>query len=207
MSASRILPNKFQILVFLGSLALVALLGAASYWIGWQISFAIFYLLPIFLCVHLVGRWAGLVLSVAASVMWVALELTSNPIPVFQRQADEGDAIRLVLASSTRPQRIEIGYLPIITYWNGLALGGFFVIFTLLLSSMEAALEREKRINQNLETLMTLAPFEAKGVAYPPEEDSGEIEQAAIQGAEKGSKEEPGPVKIPGGDEVKREQS
>jgi hypothetical protein len=146
MKASRGTPFLTQVLVLLASLAIVALLGGASYRLGWQISLAIFYLVPIFLCVHHIGRWAGLVVSVLACATWLTLELNVNPL------------------YAQRNPRHELFHVhPIIAIWNGLALGGFFVIFTLLLDSIESALHREKRINQNLENLLTLAPFEETG--------------------------------------------
>jgi hypothetical protein len=138
MKLASILPTKLQILLLLGAVILVALLGLASLYATWQFSFAIFYLLPIFMAVHFVGKWSGLLLSVFAGMTWLAVELQSNDVSE-----------------------------PLAIYWNGWALTGVFVIFSLLLASVEAALDKQKGITRNLEELLTLAPYDQEGWEMP----------------------------------------
>lgn len=135
MKQADILPSPKQFLIILASLALVVLLGLANYLLTWEISFAIFYLLPIFLCVHNVGRMSGIIVSLAAGATWFTVEAVSAP---------------------------HYSH-PIFGYWNGTALLGVFLIFTLLMASVEESLKREKSINKTLESLLTLAPSDQQG--------------------------------------------
>jgi hypothetical protein len=153
MKWTKNLPDKTQILVLIGALALVTLLGLANFWIGWEYSFGFFYLLPIFIGVHYVGKWAGLFLAVLSGITWLAMELHSNP-----------------LANTELPSA-----RPDVCYWNGMALLGFFVIFALLMASVETALQKEKGISRNLETLLTLAPYDQQG--WDVHADSSEASQ------------------------------
>lgn len=142
-------------LALIASLILVALVAAAEYY-GRPISFSIFYLLAIFFCVHNVGRWPGIVLAVVCGATWLVMELNFNPI-----YSDRGHSVN----------RVD----PMIGYWNGFALTGVFVIFAVLVASLESALQREKRINQNLETLLTLSPSDSRGwLAEPTPSPSAE---------------------------------
>lgn len=120
-------------LAFVGSLVMVALLGLAVYFAGWEYSLSIFFLLPIFLCVHYAGKWPGVVMALVSGATLLVLDLFVSGHPYTHQ---------------------------IIGYWNGVALVGFFLIFTVLMASVEEALHREKGINRNLESLLTLAPYD-----------------------------------------------
>lgn len=129
------------------SLILVALVAAAEYY-GRPISFTIFYLLPIFIAVHNVGRIPGLIVAGLSGACAVYIDLTLNPVYALNEN--------------------HVLYVhQIVGVWNGLALTSMFVIFALLVSSVEAALKREKRINQNLESLLTLSPADSRGWLAP----------------------------------------
>jgi hypothetical protein len=145
MKSARILLNKNEWLVLVACLAMVAALGATNYWIGWEYSFSVFYLLPIFICIHYIGRLSGLFVSVIAGSMWLFLDLYTNH---YHRHYSD----------------VLVGY------WNGLALLGFLVIFSMLMSSVEEALVRQKGISRNLESLLTLAPYDEVGWDMSSEE-------------------------------------
>jgi thiamine transporter ThiT len=139
MSVAKMLPNKMQCLILMGCLALAAGVGLANSWMGWQISCAIFYLLPIYIAVSHVGRWSGIFLAVLCGLTWMAVDTEH-----IDRYAD-----------------------PWVCYWNGLAMLGFFTIFAMSIASLESALQREKSINSNLQALLTLAPYEQQGWQLP----------------------------------------
>ncbi len=105
------------LLVFIG-LSLVMLLGAADFLTGPDLSFLIFYLIPVFLITWFVGGTAGALISVISAVVWFLED---------------------VLARSS--------YIhPLIPYWNAAVKLGFFLILTYLLSKMKNGLEREKAL-------------------------------------------------------------
>ena len=132
-----------KVLAFLASLILVALVAAAEYY-GRPISFTIFYLLPIFIAVHNVGRVPGIIIAGVSGACAVYIDLTYNP---------------LYALNEIHPLFIH----ELVGMWNGLALTSMFIIFAVLISSVESALKREKRINQNLESLLTLSPADSRG--------------------------------------------
>jgi hypothetical protein len=150
MSLAKAIPSKTQWLILLGCVALTAVVAAGNFWVGWQISFTIFYLLPIYIAVANVGRWSGLLLAVASGIIWLI-----NDLRFAQRFEMPGDP--------------NYGYW--VCCWNGLALLGFFVIFALAIASLESALEREKSINRNLQSLLTLAPYDQGGWQLPSDDN------------------------------------
>ena len=102
------------------SLFLVGVIGAADYLTGSEIAFSIFYLIPISLVTWHVGRRAGLPISFISALIWLISDRAAAP-------------------HSTNM---------IIGYWNGLVRFGFFIIQTLLLSSLKKTLEHEKKLSR-----------------------------------------------------------
>jgi diguanylate cyclase (GGDEF)-like protein len=82
---------------------------------GHELSFSLFYLIPIVLVTWFSGRNSGLAISVVSAVMWFVADM---------------------LAGQSYSQ-------PAIRYWNAATRLGFFVVVTLLLPALKA-LEREK---------------------------------------------------------------
>jgi signal transduction histidine kinase len=60
------------------SLALVGLVGFVDYWVGYEFSIAVFYLLPIALGVWFVGRWFAVGLSVLSVVIAIGGDMLAN---------------------------------------------------------------------------------------------------------------------------------
>ncbi len=60
------------------SLLLVAVVGAADSLIGYEISFSIFYLLPVSLCSWYAGRRFGLAICLVAAAAWFAADIHSG---------------------------------------------------------------------------------------------------------------------------------
>ncbi len=95
---------------------LVVFLGVIDYLTGSDHSFLIFYLVPIFLVTWFVGRWTGVMMSVASTIVWFIHDM----IP-----------------------KLSFRH-PLITYGNLTVKLSLFLIFTYLLSALKNALEREK---------------------------------------------------------------
>lgn len=102
------------------SLFLVGVIGAADYVTGREIAFSIFYLIPISLVTWRAGRRAGVPISFLSALIW------------------------LISDRAASPQTMNA----IIGYWNGLVRLGFFIIQTLLLSSLKQTLEHEKKLSR-----------------------------------------------------------
>ena len=106
-------------LVVLG-LVFIPLLGVIDYLTGPEISFSIFYLLPISLTAWLVGKRAGIAMSVAGATSWLIADLLAG----------------------------HIYSHPAIPYWNATVRLGFFLIVTHALSGLRASRERQEELNQ-----------------------------------------------------------
>jgi diguanylate cyclase (GGDEF)-like protein len=111
-----LLPRMQRIIILAACLLLVALLGLVDWATGSEISFSIFYLVPVVIATWFVGRPAGIGLSVVCAVVWAAADL----------------------AAGSRYTH------PLIPIWNALMRGGFFLITTLLLGYLRRILEREQ---------------------------------------------------------------
>ena len=97
---------------------LVILLGIVNYQSGPDVSFLIFYLVPVFLAAWFVGRWAGVAMTIASGLSW------------------------LVVARLT----VEHYTNPVIPYWNGLTRFAFILFMTFIVSSLKRALEHEREL-------------------------------------------------------------
>jgi len=78
-AVKRTFKIKFPRMRFFPALAvclsLVVLLGWIDYSLGWELSFSIFYLVPISLAVLMNGRTAGFVVSVISAVVWMLADI------------------------------------------------------------------------------------------------------------------------------------
>lgn len=68
----------FRCTVFTGALAIVGLLGVLDYETGRDLAISAFYLIPICGCTWLVGRNAGVVLSLISAACWLVGDLWMN---------------------------------------------------------------------------------------------------------------------------------
>lgn len=109
-----------------GALIMVLAVGMADYLTGSEISFSIFYLLPVTLATWCVSRQAGIALAVISAITWLMLDL-------------EG----------------KVYSHPAIPYWNMLVRFGFFLIVLIILSRLKSAYERE-RVLSSLDSLTGL---------------------------------------------------
>lgn len=105
-------------LVTLG-LILTLLLGAADYLTGPELSFSIFYLIPVCLVAWFAGRWPGIMMSVGGAVVWLMADLAGG----------------------------HLYSNPAIAYWNATVRLGFFIITSALafaVSALRTSRERQE---------------------------------------------------------------
>lgn len=116
MDAINSLSNRSESFLKTTTVTFVILLGFIDQLTGYEYSFSLFYLAPISAASWLVGRRWGLTISLLSAVTWLIADISS------------GD----VLSS------------PFINVWNSLIRLGFFVIVTLLMTSLRQSFEREQ---------------------------------------------------------------
>lgn len=97
---------------------LVVLLGAIDFLTGSEISFSIFYLLPVAIATWWLGRSWGIASSLASGLVWLAADLTTR------------DAVSSIA----------------IPAWNGAVRIGFFLLFVTVLQSLWQARAQASRL-------------------------------------------------------------
>lgn len=102
--------SQFKILPTLIGLVAVMLLGFADYSTGPDISFALFYLIPLSLVAWTSGRWSGFLLSFISAAVWLRADIALGT-----QYAD-----------------------PIAQYWNAAAKLGFFLVVVQLEVSLKS---------------------------------------------------------------------
>jgi len=118
MRAPAVLEHHGHVFWFVTGTILVAVLGLIDYATGYELSFSLFYLLPVFLVAWYSGRDLGLVISMLAAVAWLSADVASGHTYTY----------------------------PALHVWNMLIRLGFFVIVTLLLVALRTAHESEHRL-------------------------------------------------------------
>jgi signal transduction histidine kinase len=110
-------------LVLAGAVALVWVVGLADYLTGVELSFSIFYLIPVSLAAWFLGRGPGLFVSLVSAATWFANDSLFREHPYSHS---------------------------LIPYWNALARLGMFLIVTLILAQLSDALHRERQAREEL---------------------------------------------------------
>jgi diguanylate cyclase (GGDEF)-like protein len=118
VSALDYLAGQQKQMVVLEGLGLVALVALLDYLTPWQVSLAVFYVLPISLVAWTVGSWPGILISCVSAIAWLLIDLRVGP-----SYSHAG-----------------------IPYWNSVVSLAFYLIVTLTLSSLKRALDREKQL-------------------------------------------------------------
>lgn len=101
---------------FLAGTIVVFLIGLTDYATGEEISFSIFYLLPVAMTTWFAGRKTGLFFAALSAICWLAADLLGG-----HRYSH-----------------------PAIPYWNMMVRFGFFLIVLITLSRLKSALESER---------------------------------------------------------------
>ncbi len=102
------------------SIASVALLSYIDYATGFELSFAVFYLLPVSFVAWFVGGKAGLWMSLASSAIWQIVNVLAG----------------------------ESFSSPYIPYWNAATRLGLFTVVTLLLSELRLTMDHERELSR-----------------------------------------------------------
>src|SRR5919202_590966 len=118
MTMNVFLGRRSRPFIFVVGLLLVFLLGVADYLNGPDVSFLIFYAVPVFVAAWYAGRRAGLLMCAASGLAW------------------------LVGAYATTGHFSS----PVIAYWNAAVRLGFIVILAHLVASFKISLEHEREL-------------------------------------------------------------
>lgn len=117
LSARRFLQNRRVVLAV--GIILIGLIGSADYLTGSELSFSVFYLIPIVMLTETFGSRVGIAASVASAIIWLLADLTSD---------------RLYSSSA-------------IPFWNGAVRLSFFLIVTVTLASLRAARSHQEELS------------------------------------------------------------
>jgi len=109
--------NKYFWVV--AGLILIAGVGFIDYMTGYELSFSLFYLIPISLLAWFTGRRFGIAASLISAFVWLIAEITAG-------------------RTYTHPA---------IYFWNSSVRFSFFIIVTLLLATLGKMLKREKELS------------------------------------------------------------
>ncbi len=101
-------------------LVLVFLLGTLDYLTGPELSFSIFYLLPISMAAWFVGRRSGIGVSVVSATAWFTADLMAK----------------------------HVYSHPATPYWNTIVRLGFFLTVSYVLSALKASIDRQEELAQ-----------------------------------------------------------
>ncbi len=116
----RYLSQQSQDMLLVIAIAFMLVLGLIDYLNGYEISFALFYLIPVSLAAWFAGREAGFLISIASAATW------------YMANSLAGESFSNVL----------------VPLWNAASLLGFFFIFSWLLAQLRRAMEREKALSR-----------------------------------------------------------
>jgi len=102
-----------------------------------DLSFLVFYLAPVLLLTWFVGHRAGMLMSLASAVLWFADDVLTAPAPS----------------------------RPLTPYWNAAVKLGFFLFVVHILSSLKAALERQRQAErERMDLELAMAAQVQKGL-------------------------------------------
>jgi signal transduction histidine kinase len=104
--------------IIIGGFSLIIIVGFFDYITGPEISFSIFYLIPISLVALIVGTREGILVSLFGAFVWLAADLLSG----------------------------HHYSSPAIPYWNATVRFGFFLIVTFSLSTLTSAQKRREEL-------------------------------------------------------------
>lgn len=98
----------------------ISVVGLLDYLTGYELSFSLFYLIPISLVVWFAGRRLGVAASIVSSLAELVVDILTGD------QIDQ----------------------PGVYFWNAALRFGFFIIVTLLLATLKKALEHERNLSR-----------------------------------------------------------
>jgi len=107
--------NSFVVTV---ALILTVIIGVINHFTSKELSFLVFYIIPVFMGTWFIGTWAGVVLSVCCAITWA---FANN---VFNHSYDHA-------------------YIP---YWNFTMYAGFLIATTYYLKLLKKSQEQERQV-------------------------------------------------------------
>ena len=113
MRVTRLLEERSPAVIVVVGVVVTFLLGEIDYWTGWELSFSVFYLLPVSMVAWYAGRWPGLGTALLSALVWA-------------------------LANHLAGQRNEGLFLAV---WNAVVRLGFFVVVVLALAALRRTLQ------------------------------------------------------------------
>ena len=113
MSILIILEKQNKSLLVFAGFILIGIIGFIDYLTGHEFAVSVFYVLPIFLVTWFTNRRLGLVISVASTIIWLVADIATG----------------------------QTYSSPFIPFWNSFIRFAFFMIITILLSSLKSSLE------------------------------------------------------------------
>jgi hypothetical protein len=125
-SIQAYLEKQSPAFITIAAIVGVLLLGGIDFVSGYEISFSIFYLGPIMLVGWLVGRRAGMLVSVISAVVWLVADVTGGH--TFTH--------------------------PLIPFWNAVVRLGFFTIVVIMLSRLKVTHDAQETLIGELREAM-----------------------------------------------------
>ncbi|MGA2465593.1 MAG: GGDEF domain-containing protein [Thermodesulfobacteriota bacterium] len=120
MNITEWLSRRNAIFFLISGLFLVVVLGIIDKITGSEISFSIFYLIPVIFVTRFSDRWVGIFISGASAIAWLMADLMAGQIYSHW----------------------------VIPYWNAIMRFGFFLVNVYILSRLKDALEMEKMLSR-----------------------------------------------------------
>ena len=116
-----VLGNRKGYQIILYCLIAITLLALIDDYTGYELSFSIFYLLPVSAAAWYAGRRPGIFISMASALAWLLVDHTSGH---------------------------QYAYWAV-PFWNATVRLGFFILVTYLLSELEIVLRREEMLSSH----------------------------------------------------------
>ena len=112
--------QQSQSVQFSVGFTLIGVIGIIDFLTGYEISFSVLYVIPVSFVTWYTNRRLGFVISIASAFVWLAADIAPG----------------------------NLYSHPLIPIWNSLVRLVFFVIITLLLSSLKSVTERERELSR-----------------------------------------------------------
>ncbi len=119
MHLTDFFTKKSRVFSIIVGFVLIGIVGYVDYITGRDVSFAIFYLVPIAYITWYTGRPTGTMASLASALTWFFDEYTGT----------------------------DLSLHPTIPYWNAAGMLGFFLAVTYILAELKDALRKEKEMS------------------------------------------------------------
>ncbi len=118
MNLLESIEGKNKLFLLVTGFSFIGVVGVVDFLIGHEISFSVFYVIPISFVTWFTHRQFGLVAAFASAIAWLLADISAGHV-------------------------YSHALIPI---WNTIIRFSFFVIITLLLSELRAAMQREGRM-------------------------------------------------------------